>query len=73
MPRLRPVPRKTWEKFLKKQGCIRKRQKASHVIWHKPGLKRPIVYQADKEVSPHIIKNNLQTLGIPIKDFFDSI
>lgn len=73
MPRFGPVPRKTWEKFLREQGCVKKRQKASHIIYSRDDLKRPIVFQADKEISPHIIKTNLQTLGISLKEFRETV
>ncbi len=69
MSRFRPVPRKKWEKFLRYLGCEKARQKSSHIFYRKEGLKRPIVFQADKEIAPHIIKSNLETLGIGFSDF----
>jgi len=73
MSRFRPIPRKKWEKFLRHVGCEKTRQKSSHIFYRKPGLKRPIVFQADREISPHIIKTNLETLNISIKDFLKMI
>jgi predicted RNA binding protein YcfA (HicA-like mRNA interferase family) len=73
MSRFRPVPRQKWEKFLRGVGCEKSRQKSSHIFYRKPGLKRPIVFQADKEVAPHIIKTNLETLGISFADFLKAL
>ncbi len=69
----RPIPRKKWEKFLRHIGCEKTRQKSSHIFYRKPGLKRPIVFQADKEVAPHIIKTNLETLGVSFSDFLETL
>lgn len=69
MSRFRPVPRKKWEKFLRHVGCEKTRQKSSHIFYRKEGLKRPIVFQADKEIAPHIIKTNLETLDISFSNF----
>jgi len=30
-------------------------------------------FQADKEISPHIIKTNLETLGISFSDFLKTL
>jgi predicted RNA binding protein YcfA (HicA-like mRNA interferase family) len=73
MSRFRPISRKKWEKFLRYVGCGKIRQKSSHIFYRKQGLKRPIVFQADKEIAPHIIKNNLETLGISFSDFLKTL
>ncbi|MBU0535107.1 MAG: type II toxin-antitoxin system HicA family toxin [Patescibacteria group bacterium] len=72
---LRPVPIGKWEKYLQSKGFVRKRQKASHIIYQRTDkpLKRPLVFQADKEISPYIIKSNLRDLGISLSDFYKDI
>ncbi|MCG2686490.1 type II toxin-antitoxin system HicA family toxin [Candidatus Parcubacteria bacterium] len=71
MPRLTPVSRRKFEKFLKFVGCSFKRQKGDHLIYDRPGLKRPIVVPEDKEVPIFIIRNNLRTLKISPQDYLE--
>lgn len=69
MPRLLPVPWKRFEKFLLQAGCALVRQEASHRVYWKEGLLRPIVLQAKGNVPVFIILNNLRTLGIDRKTY----
>jgi predicted RNA binding protein YcfA (HicA-like mRNA interferase family) len=64
MPRLVPVRWEIFEKFLLQVGCVLRRREASHRVYRKPGLIRPIVLQAKGKVPVFIILNNLRTLGI---------
>jgi len=69
MPRIQPVPWKVFEKFLLRVGCVLKRQEASHRVYWKVGLHRPIILQAKGNVPVFIILNNLRTLGIDRKQY----
>lgn len=69
MPRLQPVPWKRFEKFLLQVGCVLKRQEASHRVYWKNGLPRPVVLQAKGSIPVFIILNNLRTLGINREEY----
>ena len=69
MPRIHPIPWKSFEKFLFRAGCVFRRQEASHRIYWKEGLSRPIIFQAKGSVPVFIILNNLRTLGIDRNEY----
>ena len=71
MPALTPIKRKIFELFLRMIGCRLKRQKGDHLIFDRPGLKRPVVITADVEVPVFIIRNNLRTLGMSVDDYLN--
>lgn len=73
MPRLAPIRRQKFEKFLLFVGCHFKRQKGDHLIYDRTDLKRPVVFTADKEVPVFIIRNNLRTLKISLGEYFEII
>lgn len=73
MPRLTPIKRIKFEKFLVFVGCFFKRQKGDHLIYDRAGLKRPVVFTTDKEIPVFIIRNNLRTLGIPVEEYLKII
>lgn len=73
MPRLFPLKRKKFEKFLVFVGCYLKRKKGDHLIYDRIGLKRPVVITMDKEVPVFIIRNNLRTLGISVEQYLEII
>jgi len=64
MPRLAPLHWKKFEKFLIRAGCVLTRQEASHRIYWKNGISRPIILQAKGNVPIFIILNNLRTLSM---------
>lgn len=70
MPKLTPIKRKKFEKFLTFVGCTLKRTKRDHFIYDRPGLERPVVITADKEVPVFIVRNNLRVLKISTDEFF---
>ena len=70
MPKLTPIRRKKFEKFLKFVGCTLKRTKGDHFIYDRPGLDRPVVITDDREVPVFIIRNNLRVLRISTDEFF---
>jgi predicted RNA binding protein YcfA (HicA-like mRNA interferase family) len=69
MPRLTPIHYKEFEKFLLHIGCRFIRQKGDHRIYNKPGLKRPIVIPAIKDIPIFIIRNNLRVLDISVEEY----
>ena len=62
-----------FESFLLWCGCRFQRQKGSHKIYKKPGLIRPIIIPAYREVPVFIIKNTLRHLGMTNQQYLDSI
>ena len=73
MPRIRPVPWKVFEKFLVEAGCVLNRREASHRVYWKEGMNRPIVLQAKGAVPVFIILNNLRTLGVSREAYLEII
>jgi predicted RNA binding protein YcfA (HicA-like mRNA interferase family) len=71
MPRITPIERKKFEKFLEYVGCNLKRQKGDHLIYGRFDLKRPVVITTDKEVPVFIIRNNLRTLNIGPEEYLE--
>ncbi len=64
MPGLKPIARRTFERFLHTVGCRFERQKGSHRIFSKPGLTRPVVVPARGVIAVSLIASNLRTLGM---------
>ena len=62
-----------WRRFLAYIGCVESDGgNDGHEKWWKDGCERPVIYQTHIEPIPEfIIKNNLRTLGITKKVFFD--
>ena len=66
------LPVVSWKqlvRFFESHGFERKRQKGSHISLKKPGVRRPLVIPAHKEVSVAIVLDALKTAGISRKDF----
>ncbi len=73
MPDINSVDFKKFERFLLKNGCEFLRQKGSHCIYRRKGLKRPIVVPKYKRLPPFIVLNNLRLLGVSKEDFLKEI
>lgn len=71
MPKLEVVKRKDFERFLSYIGCIKKRQKGSHIIYTKAGLNRPIVIVTDRELSFRVVRSCLRTLNLTVEKFIE--
>jgi len=69
MSQLKPLHWKKFEKFILYVGCHFERQKGDHRVYWRSDLKRPVVFPADKEVPVFVIRNNLRTLGISVKEY----
>ncbi len=73
MPQVRPIKRRKYEKFLKLVGCELQRTKGDHLIYSRPGLKRPVVITSDSEVPVFHIRTNLRTLGMTVEEYLNII
>ncbi len=71
MPHLGPINWKLFEKFVLFVGCKFERQRGDHRIYSREGLKRPVVFPADKEIPVFIIRNNLRVLGISVEEYLE--
>ena len=71
MPPLRPVSYKTLIRVFEHEGFMFSRQHGDHLIYTKPGIKRPIVIPAYDEVPVFIIKNLLRAAGISRERYFE--
>ena len=71
MPRLTPISWKEFEKFLLFLGCKFKRQKGSHRIYTREGLKRPLVIPVYGNIPIFIIRNNLRILDIKTEEYLE--
>ncbi len=74
MPRIGPVSLRAFEHFLIEMGCVSKRQKGSHKIYHRPGLARPIVLPIHgKELPAPYVRSALKGLGVSEDEFLRRI
>ena len=64
MTKLRSCSGKTLVKIFESIGFVRERQKGSHIIMHKPGVRRPLVIPDHKELSINSLYSNLKTAGL---------
>lgn len=71
MPPLRPVSHKTLVRVFEQEGFTFNRQRGDHLIYTKPGVKRPIVIPAYDEVPVFIIKNLLRAAGMTRERYFE--
>ncbi len=70
MPPLRPVDYQALVKVFEEDGFIFVRQHGDHLIYTKPGVKRPLVIPMYKEVPVFVIKNLLRTAGMTRERYF---
>jgi len=71
MSPLRPVDYRTLARVFEQDGFAFKRQQGDHIIYTKPGVKRPLVIPMYKELPVFIIKNLLRTAGMSRERYFD--
>ena len=71
MPPLRPIDYRTLAKVFEQDGFTFDRQRGDHLIYTKPGVKRPLVIPMYKELPVFIIKNLLRTAGMSREQYFD--
>ena len=71
MPQIVAVPYQQLIKVFEKDGFRFARQTGDHLIYTKPGVKRPLVIPAYKAVPVFIIKNLIRASGISRERYFD--
>ena len=71
MPALRPVHYKELVAVFEKDGFVYDRQAGDHLIYVKPGIKRPLVIPTYSAVPVFIIKNLLRTAGMSRERYFE--
>ncbi len=70
MPRFTPEHWRTVEAVFVAAGFQFARQQGSHRSYVKPGVARPVVIPAYKEVPVFVIRNNLKTAGLSRDEYF---
>jgi predicted RNA binding protein YcfA (HicA-like mRNA interferase family) len=70
MPKFAPVDWKTLGRIFLAAGFQFVRQEGSHCYYLKPGVGRPVVIPAYREIPVFIIRNNLKTAGISRDEYF---
>lgn len=70
MPKFSPEHWKTLEAVFEAAGFRFARQQGSHRSYVKPGVARPVVIPAYKEVPVFIIRNNLKTAALSRDEYF---
>jgi predicted RNA binding protein YcfA (HicA-like mRNA interferase family) len=70
VPAIQPVPYQTLVRIFEKDGFIFARQSGDHLIYTKPGVKRPLVIPAYRSVPVFIIRNLLRTSGMSRDGYF---
>ncbi len=69
---MRPIIPTDWQtqvEIFEKHGCVFRRQKGDHLIYHHPRAKRAIVIPKYKEVSVSIIKSNMKTARMTEEEY----
>jgi len=68
---IRPVSYKVLIAIFERDGFTFLRQHGDHLIYTKPGVKRPLVIPIYSEVPVFIIKNLLRTAGMSRERYFE--
>jgi predicted RNA binding protein YcfA (HicA-like mRNA interferase family) len=71
VPAIRPVSYKTLVQVFERDGFTFLRQRGDHLIYTKPGVKRPLVIPIYQEVPVFIIKNLLRTAEMTRERYFE--
>ena len=71
MPPLRPLDYRTLARVFEQDGFAFNRQRGDHLIYTKPGVKRPLVIPMYKELPVFIIKNLLRSAGMSREQYFN--
>jgi len=70
LPRIRPTSYRKLVKVFEAAGFTFVRQKGDHLVYVKPGVKRPVIIPKYKQVPVFIILNNLRSAGLAREDYF---
>ncbi len=71
MASLRSIDNRTLAKLFEQDGFTFDRQRGDHLIYTKPGVRRPLVIPMYREVPVFIIKNLLRTADMSRERYFD--
>jgi predicted RNA binding protein YcfA (HicA-like mRNA interferase family) len=71
MAALRPVHYQSLVRVFEQDGFRYDRQVGDHLIYVKPGIRRPLVIPTYREVPVFIIKNLLRTSGMSRERYFE--
>ena len=71
MNRITPISWQVQVKIFEEYGCVFRRQKGSHLIFRHPNAKRAVVIPKHKKVSVPIIKSNMKTVGMSVKEYHE--
>lgn len=71
MPTIRPIDYAKLVAVFEKDGFRFLRQEGSHMIYNKPGVKRPLVIQKKRDIPVFIIQNLLRTAGMTRERYFE--
>jgi hypothetical protein len=50
-------------------GCRDGRKKGDHLVMTRAGMARPVVIKMDNDLGEDLIRSNLRTLGLSVKEF----
>jgi len=71
MPAIKPIHFSRFARILEIEGWVHDRTKGDHLIYVKPGVKRPVVIPKWEKVPVFIILNNLRTAGMTRDRYFE--
>jgi len=71
MPPLRPISYRSLVRVFELEGFTFVRQRGDHLIYSKPGVKRPLVIPTYDEVPVFIIKNLLRAAEMSRERYFE--
>jgi predicted RNA binding protein YcfA (HicA-like mRNA interferase family) len=71
MAAIRPIRYSTLARLFELDGWIYHHTSGDHLIYVKPGCKRPVVIPKWNEVPVFIIQNNLRTAGMSRQRYFE--
>lgn len=72
MGRLSNIPLRIFREFLKHKGLKCVKTQGGHEKWVRSDLGRPVMLQTHIDPVPEfIIRNNLKTIGVSIKEFLE--
>ena len=71
MPAIKPIHYSRLARILEIEGWVHDRTKGDHLIYVKPGSKRPVVIPKWERVPVFIILNNLRTAGLARDRYFE--
>jgi len=69
--KITPIHYRKLAKIFELEGYALTREEGDHMIYVKPGVKRPVVIPKYSEIPVFVIKNNLRTAGFSRERYFE--